>query len=185
MRFLLVTIAGCVLVLWAVATPGFSLGGLLCPFISFCLFAGAGLIWAIAAGVIRFATNPTRRNTNCFAAALLLAAVTFILALSPVPMYIGLAISVAGFEALIPTAPVGMRGEPPGWVGCYYVDHYAADGHGGVYFRTASHPDGIGPDTVSYGFAYRPSREKCPFGRTRYHVAPLFGDWYQFEVSDD
>ena len=70
-------------------------------------------------------------------------------------------------------------------VGPYWVDRYEADLRGGVFFRTHVGPDGIGPDRMSYGFAYRPNGQGTPFGNARYRSHHLFGDWYGFAVSDD
>jgi hypothetical protein len=70
-------------------------------------------------------------------------------------------------------------------LGAYYVDISATDPRGGVYFRTHAGPDGIGPDTMSYGFAYRPNREGSPFGRAGYHLSHMVGDWYLFWASND
>jgi hypothetical protein len=71
------------------------------------------------------------------------------------------------------------------WIDVYYVDRYGADPHGGVYFRTHSGADGIGPDTMSYGFAYRPNAEGTPFGRATYRYSHVVGDWYEFSASND
>lgn len=70
-------------------------------------------------------------------------------------------------------------------IGPYFVDYYGKDRAGGVYFRTHSRPDGIGPDEMEYGFAFRPSRDGEPFGRSRHRLYHLFGDWYVFEGSSD
>ena len=45
--------------------------------------------------------------------------------------------------------------------------------------------DGISPDRMSYGFAYKPNAEGTPFGASRYRVFRLGDDWYWFRVSDD
>jgi hypothetical protein len=92
-----------------------------------------------------------------------------------------------GFEQYVPSAVVsGRRGAPlDRRIGIYHVDQYAADPRGGVYFRTGSAADGLGPDTMSYGFAYRPNGEGTPFGRAAYLVRPLGGEWYWFQASDD
>jgi len=71
------------------------------------------------------------------------------------------------------------------WLGIYHVDEWASDQRGGVYFRTGTGPDGIGPDTMSYGFVYRPNREGSPFGASHYMVRRLGGDWYWFRASND
>jgi len=70
-------------------------------------------------------------------------------------------------------------------LGIYHVDEWASDQRGGVYFRTGTGPDGIGPDTMSYGFVYRPNREGSPFGASHYMVRRLGGDWYWFRASND
>lgn len=72
------------------------------------------------------------------------------------------------------------------WLGPYRVDEYAADPRGGVYFRTGTGRDGIGPDRMSYGFVYQPNRKGSPFGAARYMLRPTGGDgWHWFQASDD
>ena len=70
-------------------------------------------------------------------------------------------------------------------IGPYRVDHYCADDRGGVFFRTNTGHDGLGPDTVSYGFAFRPNQKGSPYGNTAYSHFHLFGDWYTFSASND
>jgi hypothetical protein len=70
-------------------------------------------------------------------------------------------------------------------LGVYSVDRYAADPRGGIYFRTHAGPDGIGPDTMSYGFAFWPNREGTPFGKAGYGLSHMVGDWYCFSASND
>lgn len=70
-------------------------------------------------------------------------------------------------------------------IGPYYIDYYGSYPAGSVYFRSQSGPDGIGPDEMSYGFAYRPKGKWCTFGKTRYQQKHLFGNWYSFSVSSD
>jgi hypothetical protein len=93
----------------------------------------------------------------------------------------------ADLRPLADAAPDGdIGGVPLGRrVGPYLVDRYGADERGGVYFRTATGPDGIGPDQMSYGFAFRPNAQGSPFGGSGYRVWHLFGEWYGFSVSDD
>jgi len=89
-------------------------------------------------------------------------------------------------QPLIPNARDEWRGQPLGQrIGPYTVDRYAADSRGGVFFRTARGPDGIGPDELSYGFANQPNTSGTPFGNSSYSLHHLFGDWYTFSVSDD
>jgi hypothetical protein len=70
-------------------------------------------------------------------------------------------------------------------IGPYWVDRYGTDRRGGVYFRTHTGPDGIGPDQMSYGFAFQPNDQGTPFGNAGYQFRHLFGDWYVFAASDD
>ncbi|MBY0459404.1 MAG: hypothetical protein K2V38_18930 [Gemmataceae bacterium] len=105
-----------------------------------------------------------------------------------VPQRVAFAFCAADLRGLVDAAPVGeYRGgvELGRKVGPYRVDRYAADERGGVYLRTATGPDGIGPDQMSYGFAFRPSGRGTPFGNARYRQRHLFGDWWVFAVSDD
>jgi hypothetical protein len=90
------------------------------------------------------------------------------------------------FEQMLPSAPpADTRAALGRRLGIYHVDEWATDARGGVYFRTGTGPDGIGPDTMSYGFAYQPNRAGSPFGASRYMIRRLFGDWYWFRASDD
>jgi hypothetical protein len=63
------------------------------------------------------------------------------------------------------------------------VDEYAADPRGGVYFRVETAPDG--PDTISYGFAFKPNPEGSPFGNAHYSRTRLTGEWFSYQASDD
>ncbi|MFO0950214.1 MAG: hypothetical protein U0835_03495 [Isosphaeraceae bacterium] len=114
---------------------------------------------------------------------------SFGLALSRWPVRVGFAASRPAFERYLPAAPPpGGRtraGESLGWFGIYRVDVCARDERGGVFFRTGTGPDGVGPDRESYGFAYRPNTQGTPFGRAGYRLRRLAGDWYIFSVSDD
>ena len=70
-------------------------------------------------------------------------------------------------------------------LGVYRVDQYAIDPRGGIYFRTGTGQDGMGPDTMSYGFVYRPNPDGTPFGASRYLVRRIRGDWHWFQASND
>lgn len=67
----------------------------------------------------------------------------------------------------------------------YHVDQYAADPRGGVYFRVYNTRDGLGPDTISYGFAYQPNSQGSPFGAAYYGIYPLGNGWFWFQASTD
>jgi hypothetical protein len=104
-----------------------------------------------------------------------------------VPQRVAFAFCAADLRPLADAAPDGdIGGVGLGRsVGPYQVDRYGADGRGGVFFRTATGPDGIGPDQMSYGFAFRPNGQGSPFGGSSYRLSHLFGEWYAFSVSND
>ncbi len=112
---------------------------------------------------------------------------TYVLLKFYVPRRIAFAASRAAFEQMVPQAtPSEYQGTPLNRrLGVYKVDEYAADPRGGVYFRVHRGRDGIGPDVMSYGFAYKPNRQGTPFGAARYRVFRLGNDWYWFRASDD
>jgi hypothetical protein len=112
--------------------------------------------------------------------------VTFLLLSFFVPGRIAFAMSKSAFEQLVAKAPrpeLSMRVNRR--LGVYYVDEYAVDLRGGVYVRVRTGPDGIGPDTMSYGFAYKPNRQGSPYGAKYYDISYLEGNWYLFSASDD
>jgi hypothetical protein len=77
----------------------------------------------------------------------------------------------------------GTRMDIGRFVGPWYVDSVARDEHGGVFVRTWSTAEFA--DTLSYGFAYRPSEDRSPFGGAHYQLRPIGQDWFIFRVSDD
>jgi hypothetical protein len=112
---------------------------------------------------------------------------TMALLLFNVPSRIAFSASRTRFEAMVNNAP-GSRyhgGPLNSRLGLYWVDEYAADSRGGVFFRVHSGADGIGPDTMSYGFAKNPNVEGTPFGAAHYHLVHLLDDWYLFRASND
>jgi hypothetical protein len=113
--------------------------------------------------------------------------VSVILIATGFPKRVAFRISRASLQRHVATAPVSeYESEAMGrWLGVYYVDRYAADPRGGVYFRTHAGADGIGPDTMSYGFAFRPNPKGTPFGNAHYRLFRMGGDWYIFSASND
>jgi hypothetical protein len=113
--------------------------------------------------------------------------VNFVLILSGIPTKVAFVLSRPAFQRHTATAPVAeYDGEAVGRLfGVYYVDLYAADPRGGVYFRTHAGADGIGPDTMSYGFVYRPNPKGTPFGNSGCRYSHVVGDWYCFSASND
>jgi hypothetical protein len=119
--------------------------------------------------------------------AVLILVLSFASILTGTPRRAALLLSRPAFQRYIATAPAtANEGEPLNrFLGVYHVDRYAAAPRGGVYFRTHAGPDGIGPDTMSYGFAYKPNRQGTPFGRADYRLSRIVGDWYAFMASND
>ena len=104
-----------------------------------------------------------------------------------VPRRIVFPLFSSSFQAHVDTAPISSyRGHDlDEQVGVWKVDRYGRDPRGGVYFRTATGPDGLGPDQMSYGFVWKPNQSGSPFGNADYYTARLAGDWYYFKVSND
>lgn len=168
-------------------TPGLLSSGLLCPCCSFLAVGIALSYWAIAG--FWLADYPASlKQKSIVAVSAGIVVLTFVLWASFVPSRVALWIVRKDFESLLENAPKDGWDRPKmraQWIGCFHVSEYYADANGGVYFRTASHADGLGPDSMSYGFAFRPNTAGCPFGRKGYTTIWLFGDWYWFSVSDD
>ena len=168
-----------ILSLW----PGFAGGCWI--FLALPLIALLGLAWLLVAmiGYVRHRNAPSLRQ---LAVAPILVCLTLALLVFYIPRRIAFLAHRGQFEKHVASVRAnGYPTERPGWVGIYHVDMCATDPRGGVYFRTGTGPDGIGPDTVSYGFVYRPNRTGSPFGASGYLVRRLSGEWYWFEASDD
>lgn len=192
MKFFFQTVAGAAFVLlvvtfgngWALLLSGDF--GLLSPFLILAIVIAAPVTWFFRCeSALTARRSPLGGGWACAAAMVVLT--TIALLFLQVPSSIAFWISVDEFASLTATAPVcqdNCEGKPLGqFVGCFYVDRYGADGAGGVFFRTATCIDII--DVVSFGFAYRPHLEGCPFGHAKYETVQLFGDWYWFAVSND
>jgi hypothetical protein len=113
--------------------------------------------------------------------------VSLVLIVAGLPRRFAFRISRPAFERHVARAPASeYEGEALGrFLGSDYVDRYGADPRGGVYFRTHAGADGIGLDTMSYGFAYKPNPKGTPFGRAGYELSQVTGDWYIFSASND
>jgi hypothetical protein len=131
------------------------------------------------------ATTKVRRRWPVVAPAVVIVCAAVFVA--NVPLRVAFRVSRPWFEPYVAKAPVlASNGRPLGrYLGVYYVDTYAADARGGVYFRTHAGADGLGPDVMSYGFAYKPNRDGSPFGAAHYRRYRIVGDWYGFIASDD
>ncbi len=113
------------------------------------------------------------------------AVLTFALLFFYVPRRVAFLFSRSAFESMAQSAPAPGVTPVNAWVGIYWVDDYAGDATGTVFFRVHSGFDGIGPDVMSYGLARQPSQQSTPFGAAGYRVFHIVDDWYWFQVSDD
>lgn len=112
--------------------------------------------------------------------------VTLTLLVFSVPRRLAFSFSRNHFEAAAVQAPPAKHGiEFEAKLGLYQVDKFAADPRGGVFFRVYRGRDGLGPDTMSYGFVKQPNRQGTPFGAAKYSVFHVTDDWYWFRASSD
>jgi len=181
-----ITIAGGIVLLVMSLWPGYAGGCLL--LLALPLIAMLGLAWLIVVALAAShakGTKPLRVRQVLVAP--LVVCLTYGMLTFYIPRRIAFRVVQSRFDSLVPSATVSEDGgtKLDRWLGIYHVDEYAADPRGGVYFRTGSAPDGISPDTMSYGFAFQPNGKGTPFGEARYVVRSLGRGWYWFEVSDD
>jgi len=186
----LLTVGACAMTMAISTYPGV-LGDLL--FLVF-LLAIPALPLVLVAGVVALVLMSRRgmlkgwrfpwRHAGVIAA---IALATGILLWLHMPRRLAFAISCPAFERRLATAPMSASANTSlrRRLGFYRVDEYAADPRGGVYFRVYSGPDGLGPDRMSHGFAYRPNTQGTPFGAASYRVYRLNEDWFWFHASDD
>jgi uncharacterized membrane protein len=133
------------------------------------------------------AGKPLVRQRRWSIDCIVISILSFVLIPTGIPMRVAFLLSRPSFEqyAAMATASEHNSGPLERWLGVYYVDRYATDAGGGVYFRTHAGADGIGPDTMSCGFAFRPNPNWTPFGSARYRFMQVAGEWYVFSASDD
>lgn len=155
-------------------------------------FAG-GAFGLLAAGAASWhLIGPARpgkpRQRRSAAVALVCLATTPLLLLTQTPRRLVFRQHLPEFEALLPQAPPpGNRAVVPlnADLTIYWIDQWGADARGGTYFRTLSGRDNGRADRRSFGFAYKPNPDGCPFGNERYELHPLTGDWYSFAATDE
>lgn len=185
---LAITIAAAMLVLGLSAWPGL-LGDLVLWSIVFLLICSP----LVALMAVVFAIMVYRRYRQgrlspfpkCEAVAIpIIMAAALTLLVLQVPLRVAFLLSQSAFEQAVAAAPTSPHGGGTR-LGLYKVDEFAAAPCGGVFFRVYAAPDGISPDTMSYGFAYQPNPQTTPFGTAHYSVSHLWGDWYTFEASND
>lgn len=136
-------------------------------------------------GVALVAGPPDLRRTSVLALATM--ALAALLVRLDVPQRVALALHRDALAELLEEAANDAWSGPPldRRVGLYRVERVVRDARGGVYLRTLTGPGGIGPVTLSYGFAHRPNAEGSPFGNAQYELRPLGGEWFAFSASDD
>jgi hypothetical protein len=182
----LITAVGAGALLVSSLWPGFGNGCWVCLALPLAVLLGIAWLWT-ALSARRAAVNRPTLRQMLLAPALVVA--TVLLLYSQVPLRIAFATVQARLQSHVVTAPVlsnaDMNTKPLGPIGMYRVDAYATDPRGGVYFRTGTGQDGMGPDTMSFGFAFRPNTTGTPFGRARYRIRHLSGEWYWFAASND
>ncbi len=116
--------------------------------------------------------------------ALLILSLTFVALYFYLPLRISFAACRGSFEALLASSSAS----DPKFdrrIGPYGIDQCLVDDRGGTYFRVHEGGDGIGPDTMSYGFCHLPDPQGSPFGAAKYRTYPLGNDWHWFRASDD
>ena len=104
-----------------------------------------------------------------------------------VPRRIGFALARPAFEQWLTEHPDKLaEGRQIGAkFGIYHVELAISGDWNDTYFQTHQHGGGLGPDTVSYGFAHQPNFHQSPLGSAYYRVYPLGGKWYWFRASND
>lgn len=167
--------------------------GVLNDFLVFIAIASLWLLLVIRLAVDAIALwfkrkEPTTRTAfRRFIVTLLIPIVSYGLLTFYLPRRIAFNLSRPAFEQWLAENPT-LTNKPRSintQLGIYKVDEYASELPSGHYFRVYSHGDGLGPDTVSYGFAYQPNPEKSPFGAAYYTIYPLGNQWYWFQASND
>lgn len=179
-----ITIAGGAVLLLLSLWPGFGVGSWLV--LAYPLIFALGLTWLV---VVVLGTRKNLQSLLAARAALvapIVVCLTYAMLRYYVPRRIAFAACRGQFERHLQAAPLsGANARLNRRLGIYRVDEFAADPRGGIYFRTGQAGDGLGPDTLRYGFAKKPNRDGTPFGSARYRACRMFGDWYWFQASND
>ena len=180
------TLLTCFLFLYDGLEPGWST--FMC--VSLLMFCALAIAWTVAS--FQWLMDGDRCSRRDMIVGVLRMSITPLLAVAcgammilSVPARIGLWASLHELQPLLQNAPTAPHGKSLNRrVGVYDVLRYAADGNGGVYFVTGDYRDGLKKDRVSLGFAYHPSRTGTPFGRERYRLIHVTGDWYSFAATE-
>ncbi|WNZ45328.1 hypothetical protein Q2T42_26420 [Leptolyngbya boryana CZ1] len=156
----------------------------------FVVFVAIALLWLILIGWVAISTLQAWRNQSSMRpviAIALMLAISYGLLKFYVPRRVAFAFSRPAFEQWLAAHPEKLPEgrELNSKLGIYQVEDYFAGDGDDHYFRTYHHGDGLGPDTVSYGFAYQPNLKQSPLGAAGYKLHPLEGKWYWFIASND
>lgn len=151
------------------------------------LAIAVGIAIALLAIVVQRGSASVKNSLARIGAILLMVVCSYGMLKFYIPRQIGFLASRTAFEGWLAQNP------PKNYtarslnkkLGIYHVDQYAADPRGGVYFRVYRGRDGLGPDTISYGFAYQPNLQGSPFGAAYYGIYPLGNGWFWFQASND
>lgn len=149
-----------------------------------------GLGW-LAIALLRFwirrHESGSRREWQNFVVIGLLLVVSYGLLKFYVPRRMAFSISRPAFEQWLAQNPDRFTEgvELNTKLGLYAVEFVFSGDWQDSYFRTYHHGDGLGPDTVSYGFAFQPNPHQSPLGQANYGVYPLGDRWYWFRASND
>jgi len=128
--------------------------------------------------------RPGRRRW--FATAALVLVLNCFLLWCGAPRWLAFLHARPAFQASLATPPPAHAGGErfDRRLGMYYVDRFARDLRGGIYFRTRFSPDGFYTHRMTYGFCHQPNREGSPFGDGKYVLVHVVGDWYAFQASE-
>lgn len=185
---LIIAILTCSLTLLLSVYPG-----VLQDFVIFIVIGFIGLLLAIGLAIsainlcLKREEQSSRSGFRRLIATLLILAISYGSLKFYVPRRIAFFLSRPAFEKWLVTHPATTNKLQSinTKFGIYQVDEYFAGKQGDRYFRVYSHGDGLGPDTVSYGFAYQPNSENSPFGNANYKIYRLGNGWYWFQASND
>ena len=156
---------------------------LLFPFSSLVLLTWLTMAWL---GLVQPNQKMFKLNRSVFFWGLILFLMLGIF-VTNTPRSLGLMFSRSAFESIVNQVSIENIGESK-WLnryfGIYYVEQYASDIRGGVYFLTNT-KGSLSRETNSYGFVYQPNTQGSPFGNANYSYQRLIDGWYSFSASDD
>jgi hypothetical protein len=145
-----------------------------------------GLLLCIAIGAARDWSHGRPFSSSFGFLSAILVVATGALVWLQVPRRIAFSISRPSFDTFIRAGEIPSENQPfEQRFGIFPTEAIRRDSRGGIYFRTHHCGDGLGPDEMSFGFAYQPNPTTSPFGAAGYRMHRVSRDWYSFSVSDD